>query len=119
MAAYPTLQLDLPNTHLLIETVLRYLPMLMNMRPALTNHHEVHHQMKKKFIQQVKVLDGSSPENFAMKESIERLAFRHGLEGALWGDDLKLHVGFRVLELRDHPILKDLLLTNRNSIKVA
>ncbi len=91
------LTLDVPNMHLLAETLLRGLPALRNMRWALTNDKEACHQVHKANISQVTYAIGGKPEMFAMKRFYEHEGHDFVKSGGRWGDHLE-HVASRELQ---------------------
>ncbi len=83
------LNLDVPNLHLLVESALRALPMIGDLRSALTNRYEAMHQINKQRISTVSFTTGSNPENFAIREAINDEAIQFVLDGGRWGPGLE------------------------------
>jgi hypothetical protein len=86
------LNLDLPNFHLLIEIALRCLPVLRDMRIAMTNRFESIHRIHKESISQVSYCVGSAPENYAIRQYVANEAHSFVRRGGRWGPNLS-HVG--------------------------
>ena len=97
--------LDLPNTHLLIELLVRFLPMVRDLHSGMTGIFESKHQLHKEIIQNVKCIQTVTPENYALYRSQIMQAFMFIASSGRWGSQLQFEAG---------PELKSLL--NRQSI---
>ena len=85
--------LDLPNLHHLMEIVLRFMPMLGNLRAATTNRFESFHHFFKMFIKSVRHNVGGAPEIFAINRFATSHTLRFVLTGGRWGDKLQYQIG--------------------------
>ena len=69
--AYTTLhskvKLDVPNFHLLIEIMIRSLPVVRDMRIGMTTRFEAEHLLNKQLVKRVTLNRGAVPENFALQ----------------------------------------------------
>jgi hypothetical protein len=92
-AQHRTLVMDLPNTHLLLELLLRILPMVRNVRAGMTNRYESQHQIPKHLEVRVKQNVGSVPENFALTQISFSEGIKHVARGGLWGNSLEFKMG--------------------------
>jgi hypothetical protein len=90
------LKLDLPNMHLLIEILVRFLPMTMDMRSPMTNRMEAHHSTPKGLMKRTLNSTGGAPERFALRQSNIIVSFRSAMEGAGFGPE-RIGSGFAEL----------------------
>jgi hypothetical protein len=97
-----TLRMDLPNMHLLIEVLLRFLPLVRDMHSGMTSMFEAKHQGPKQLIQRVKQNQTASPENYALQQSTFVASFRHLANGLRWGPRLQHEAGPKLRELLNH-----------------
>jgi hypothetical protein len=115
---YPDLSFDLPNTHLLIELLLRALPTLKSMQFCRSGRFESHHVMNKQKIKQVSHNVGTKPEMHALKHAVTVDALRFMFQGGRWGTNLEYQLGSKLKALHDprpgkehlaHPLLHTLI----------
>ncbi len=83
------LTLDVPNIHLLVEAAMRSLPLIGDLRSAMTNRYEAMHQANIHRIGDVSYTTGSNPENFAIQQSVFDDALRFVMNGGRWGPGLE------------------------------
>ena len=95
------LNFDLPNMHLLIETLLRAVPALQCMVFASGGRYESNHVHNKKYIKTVSQNQGSTGERFAMKQCVAVESLRFMLLGGRWGPGLKYQLGTGFMQMRD------------------
>ena len=92
-ALHKTVVMDLPNTHLLLELVMRVLPMTRDARAGLTTRYESQHQFPKSLEIRVKPNTSSKPENFALSQIAYLQGFRFMIRDGRWGDHFELKMG--------------------------
>ncbi len=93
------LKMDLPNMHLLIEILVRFLPMTKDMRCTMTNRFEAWHAFNKQRMSRMKSNFGSEPETFALRQGVINHGLKFGLEGGGWGPLLAYRAGAGFKEL--------------------
>ena len=112
---HPGLSFNLPNTHLLIELLVRAMPILKNAHFSRTGTFESHHRQMK---EAMKHFQSQGAINFE-KTSLQQVCLLDTLlfiyEGGRWGEELQHCAGSSLLELKDygkgredlpHPILR-------------
>ena len=96
---YPNLKLDVPNMHLVIEILVRFLPLTMDMRCTGTNRFEGHHKKVKFLCSKIKQVVGGAPELYALRQEGVDVAVRNLFEGARYGPGLRQRIGSGFLQL--------------------
>ena len=91
--AIPELNLDLPNTHSLIELVTRFLPMFSSVHLLRACFFERHHQVIKQYAAKIKMATEGELEWYIMKHLQKKQALQFMLEGGKWGTQYELEVG--------------------------
>ena len=89
------LRLDVPNLHLLIETLIRSLPIVRNMRSALTTRHEAEHTFNKALVRKVSYNEEGCREAFALHARVFSKSLDFVFGGGKWGEELKHQLGDR------------------------
>ena len=87
------LRLDVPNLHLLIETLIRSLPIVRNMRSALITRHEAEHNFNKALVRKVSYNEGGCREAFALHARVFSKSLGFVFGGGKWGEELKHQLG--------------------------
>ena len=96
------LKLDSPNFHLLIEVVIRQLPILRDMSQSMTNRYEAMHKFNKKKIGSVHSTVGSTAVNFVIKESIQSEALSFVFNSGRWGINLEHQGSSTLMKLKEN-----------------
>jgi hypothetical protein len=92
-ATHAGLKIDLPNLHLIIELLLRSLPVIWDMRLALTSRYEAMHAWHKRLVSAVSHSCGAVPENYALHMSMFSQGLQFFFAGGRSGPNLSESIG--------------------------
>ena len=114
---HPELNFDLPNTHLLIEFLIRSLPILKNANFSRTGAFESHHRLMKETMRNYQTQGAIMFEKCTLSQLCLQDALRFVFEGGRWGNNLEFRAGDGLLKLQNyikgkehlpHPLLRHL-----------
>ena len=99
---HPDLNFDLPNTHLLIEFLLRSLPILKNANFSRTGTFESHHRLMKQTMRDYQSQGAIMFEKCSLSHLCLQDALRFIFEGGRWGNSLQFRASNHLLILKDY-----------------
>ncbi len=87
------LLMDVPNMHLLLELLMRVLPMIRDVRAGSSSRYESQIQVHKDLVKRTRFNVGAKPENFALTQHAYSEGIRLMIRCGRWGPNLEFSIG--------------------------